>query len=239
MKLSRLASLALLSTALVACDDDDNGTEPQPTALLRVVNASSSTSTADLYVGNQSTALGSGIGAGTAGPSCFAVPAGTQTLSFRQGGAATSVASTAPFDFITGQRYTVLLTGSGTAAGTRTAVLLPDNTVTAPATGQNAIRFFNATGVSGDVYVTAPGASAGTASQTGLANNTATTGGSGGYTTYPTGSTLVRVFPTGGATTGNPIVTFTIPTLPGNRVATVVLTGGAAGAQAFVATPCD
>lgn len=238
MKLHRLASLALLSTALVACDDDDdNGTQPQPTALLRVVNASSVTPTADLYVGNQSTALGSGIGAGAAGPSCFAVPAGTQTLSFRQGGAATGVASTAPFDFLSGQRYTVLLTGA--AAGTRTAVLLTDNTVTAPATGQNAIRFFNATGVSGDVYVTAPGASPGTASQTGLANNTATTGGSGGYTNYPTGNTLVRVFPTGGATTGNPIVSFTIPTLPGNRIATVVLTGGAAGAQAFVTTPCD
>jgi hypothetical protein len=240
MKPNLLLALAATSVVLVACDDDDddNGTEPQPTALVRVVNASSSTATADLYVGNQSTALGSGIATGTAGATCFNVPTGDQTLNFRQGGGTSSIASAAPFNFVAGQRYTVVLTGTGTAAGARQAVVLTDNTVTAPATGQNAIRFFNATGASGDVYVTAAGAAPGTANQTGLASNTATTGGTGGFSTYPTTSTQVRVFPAGGATTGNPTVNFTIPTLPGNRVATIVLTGGAAGSQAFVAVPC-
>ena len=239
MKLTHLASLAALSIVLVGCgDDDDNGTQPQQTALVRVVNASSSTATADVFVGNQSTALGSGIATGTAGASCFQVPAGNQTLNFRQGGSTTNIASATPFNFMAGQRYTVVLIGTGTTAGSRSAVVLTDDaSVTAPATGQNAIRFFNAMGTTGNVYVTAPGATLGAASQTGLATNTATTGGPGGYTTYPVGSSQVRVF-TGGTTTGTPAVNFTIPTLSGNRIATVVLTGGTTGTQAFVVTPC-
>ena len=240
MKLTHLAPLAALSIVLVGCGDDDdtNGTAPQQTALVRVVNASPTTATADVFVGNQNTALGSGIGTGAAGASCFQVPAGNQTLNFRQGGSTTNIASATPFNFVAGQRYTVILTGSGTTAGARQAVVLSDDAVTAPTTGQNALRFFNATGATGNVHVTAPGAAAGTASQTGLASNTATTGGTGGFTTYPTGSTLVRVFPMGAATTGTPAVNFTIPTLSGNRIATVVLTGGGTGMQAFVVTPC-
>jgi hypothetical protein len=179
-----------------------------------------------VFVGNQSTALGSGIATGTAGASCFQVPAGSQTLNFRQGGSTTNVASATPFNFVAGQRYTVILTGTGTTAGSRSAVVLTDDaSVTAPATGQNAIRFFNATGTTGNVYVTAPGAALGAASQTGLVSNTATTGGTGGYTSYPVGSSQVRVF-TGGTTTGTPAVNYTIPALTGNRIATVVLTGG-------------
>ena len=240
MKLTHLASLAALSIVLVGCDDDDdNGTQPQQTALVRVVNASPSTATADVFVGNQSTALGSGIATGTAGASCFQVPAGSQTLNFRQGGSTTNIASATPFNFVAGQRYTVVLTGTGTTAGSRNAVVLSDDaSVTAPATGQNAIRFFNATGTTGNVFVTAPGAALGTASQTGLATNTATTGGTGGYSTYPVASSQVRVF-TGGTTTGTPAVNFTVPTLTGSRIATIVLTGGTTGTQAFVVTPCS
>jgi hypothetical protein len=242
MTLYRLAPLAALSVALVACNDDDNGTEPQQTALVRVVNASPSTPTADLFVGGQSTALAAGTATGSAAASCALVPADNQTLSFRQGGNATTIASAIPFTFASGQQYTIILTGSGTTTGARNAVVLTDDaTITAPATGQNALRFFNATGTTGNVnvYVTAPGAALGTASQTGLASNAATTGGTGGYSTYPTTSTQVRVFPTGSATTGTPIVNFTIPTLSGTRIATVVLTGGTSGAQAFVVTPCS
>ena len=240
MKLTHLASLAALSIVLVGCDDDDdNGTQPQQTALVRVVNASPSTATADVFVGNQSTALGSGIATGTAGASCFQVPAGSQTLNFRQGGSTANIASASAFNFIAGQRYTVVLTGTGTTAGSRNAVVLSDDaSVTAPATGQNAIRFFNATGTTGNVFVTAPGAALGTASQTGLATNTATTGGTGGYSTYPVASSQVRVF-TGGTTTGTPAVNFTVPTLTGSRIATIVLTGGTTGTQAFVVTPCS
>ncbi len=242
MKPHLFLALAATSVVLVGCDDDDdddNGVEPQPTALVRVVNASAATATADLFVGSQSTALGSGIATGSASGTCYGVPVGSQTLSFRQGGGTASIATATPFNFVAGQSYTVVLTGASTAAGARQAIVLSDNGVTAPATGQNAIRFFNATGASGDIYVTAPGAAAGTASQTGLAANTATTGGTGGFTSYPTGSTLVRMFSAGGATTGTPAVSFTLPALTGNRVATVILTGGTAGAQAFLATPCS
>ena len=241
MKLTHLASLAALSIVLVGCDDDDDdlpGVEPTQTALVRVVNASTSTPTADLFVGSQTTAAGTGVATGTAGASCFTVPAGSQTLSFRQGGGTSAIATATPFTFVAGQRYTVILTGSGTAAGARNAVVLSDNAVTAPAAGQNAVRFFNATSAGTDVYVTAPGAAVGSASQSGLASGTATTGGTGGFTSYPVGSTLVRTFAAGGATSGTPTVNFTIPALAGNRIATVVLTGGAAGSQAFVVTPC-
>ena len=239
MKLTHLASLAALSTVLVACgDDDDNGTQPQQTALVRVVNASPSTATADVFVGNQGTALGSGIATGTSGASCFQIPAGSQTLNFRQGGGTANIASATPFNFVAGQRYTVILTGTGTTAGSRNAVVLTDDaSVTAPATGQNAIRFFNATGTTGNVYVTGPNAALGAANQTGLATNTATTGGTGGYSMYPTTSSQVRVF-TGTTTTGTPAVNFAITTLTGNRIATVVLVGGTTGAQAVVVTPC-
>jgi hypothetical protein len=242
MKLTYLAPLAALSIVLVGCGDDDGdlpGVEPSQTALVRVVNASTSTASTDVFVGNQTTALGLGIASGTAGASCFNIPVGSQTLSFRDRGGTTSIATAAPFTFLAGQRYTVVLTGTGTTSGARSAVVLSDNAVTAPATGQNAIRFFNASGTSSDVYVTQPGAAAGSASQTGLATNTATTGGTGGFTTYPVASTLVRAFTTGSPTSGTPAVSFTIPALPGNRIATVVLTGGATGAQAFVVTPCD
>jgi hypothetical protein len=241
MKPYAMLALAATSIVLVGCDDDDDDglTTVQPTALVRVVNASSTTSTADVFVGTQSTALGTGIAAGSASTNCLAVPAGTQSLNFRQGGGTTNVATGTPFNFVSGQRYTAILTGTGTGTDTRQVVVLTDQDVTAPAAGQNAIRFFNATGTTGNIYVTAPGATLGTANQTGLTSGTATTGGTGGFSTFPTGSTQVRVFPTGAATTGTPTVNFTIPTLTGNRVATVVLTGGAAGAQAFVVTPCS
>lgn len=239
MKSYALLALAATSVVLVGCDDDDDDlTTVQPTALVRVVNASPATATADLFVGTQSTALASGVGTGTAGQSCVNVPAGNQTLNFRQGGTTTNAASASPFNFVAGQRYTVILTGSGTTAGARQAVVLTDDAVTAPAAGQNAIRFFNATGATGNVFVTTPSATLGTANQTGLASNTATTGGTGGYTTYPVANTQVRVFPTGAATTGTPAVNFTIPALTGNRVATIVLMGGTTGTQALVVTPC-
>jgi hypothetical protein len=240
MKPYTLLALAATSFVVIGCDDDDEPlTTTQPTALVRVVNASSTTSTADVFVGTQSTALGTGIATGSASTNCLAVPSGTQTLNFRQGGGTTNVATGTPFNFVAGQRYTVILTGTGTGTDTRQVVVLTDQDVTAPATGQNAIRFFNATGTTGNIYVTAPGATLGTANQTGLTSGAATTGGTGGFSTFPTGSTQVRVFPTGAATTGTPTVNFTIPTLTGNRVATVVLTGGATGSQAFVVTPCS
>ena len=238
MKLHHLATLAAASVALAACGDDDDGTGPGNAALVRVVNASPSTAAADVFVGTQTTALGTNIVTGSASANCFGVPAGSQTLGFRQTGATATVASTTPFNFVAGESYTVILAGSGTAAGARSAVVLTDEGVTAPAAGENAIRFFNATGTAGNIHVTAPGAAPGTASQTGLASNTATTGGSGGFSSYPTASTQIRMFATGTSTAGTPLVNFTLPALGGDRIATVVLTGGAAGAQAFVAVPC-
>lgn len=239
MKLHHLVTLAGASVALVACGDND-GTGPNTrTANVRVVNASSSTAAADVFVGNQASAVASNIPTGTVSANCVDVPAGSQTLDFRQTGTTSTIASTPATTFAAGQNYTALLTGSGTAAGTRTAVVLTDDAVPAPASGQNAIRFFNATGTTGNIHVTAPGAATGAASQTGLTSNAATTGGLGGFSTYATTSTQVRMFATGAPTTGTPLVNFTLPALSGNRIATVVLTGAATGLQAIVVAPCS
>jgi hypothetical protein len=239
MKLHHLVTLAGASVALVACGDND-GTGPNTrTANVRVVNASSSTAAADVFVGNQAAAVASNVPTGTVSANCVNVPAGSQTLDFRQTGTTSTIASTPATTFAADQNYTAILTGSGTAAGTRTAVVLIDDAaVPAPAGGQNAIRFFNATGTTGSIHVTAPGAAPGTASQTGLTSNAATTGGVGGFSTYASTSTQVRMFATGAPTTGTPLVNFTLPALGGNRIATVVLTGAATGSQAIVVTPC-
>jgi hypothetical protein len=237
MTLHRYTTIALAALALAACGDDDDTVSPatQP-AHVRVVNASAATSSANVYVGTNTTALGTAVATGAGSGSCVDVAAGSQTLNFRQAGGTSTVATAPAFSFTAGQNYTAILTGSTTA--NRNAFVLSDNGATAPATGQNAIRFVNATGAAADIYVTTPGAALGTASQTALANNASTSGGTGGFSTYPTGNVQVRAF-TAGTTTGTPTVTYTIPSLTGNRIATIVLTGGAAGSQAFVVTPCS
>ncbi|HKG93788.1 MAG TPA: DUF4397 domain-containing protein [Gemmatimonadaceae bacterium] len=243
MKLHIGVALLATSVLLVACDDDDDGTTGTngQTAQVRVVNASSATGGTDVFVGSNSSAAASNVAAGAMGASCFTVPAGSQTLNFRAtGGGTTNLASTTAFNFQSGQQYTVVLTGSGTGAGSRSASVLSDNGVTSASAGNNGLRFFNTTGAATDVYVTAPSGTLGTASVSNVANNSASTGGTlgGGFSSFATGNTQVRTFAAGGATTGTPTVNFTLPTLTGNRMGTVVLTGGT-GTQAFVSMPCN
>lgn len=244
MKLHIGAALLATSVLLVACDDDDDTTgtnNNNQTAQVRVVNASSASGGTDVYIGNATAAATSNVAAGTMGGSCFAVPAGNQTLNFRaNGGGTTNLATTSAFNFQAGQQYTVVLTGNGTTAGSRSATVLSDNGVTSATTGNNGLRFFNATGSAMDVYVTAPGGALGTASTSGLGNNTASSGGTlgGGFSSFATGNTQIRTFTAGSATTGTPAVNFTLPALTGNRMGTVVLTGGTGATQAFVSTPC-
>lgn len=120
-------------------------------------------------------------------------------------------------------------TGTG-----RSAVVLADTGITAPTTGNNAIRFFNATGASSDLYFTGDTAAVGTATFAALANNSAN---STGYVSYAGTNTRIRLFPAGGATTGTRSVNYSLPTLTGTREATVLLRG-VTGAPAFAATPC-
>ena len=223
----RLATLLLSGSALVlaACDDDDDDgpTQPTQTAQIRVVNASG----ASVDVLSGTTSVTTALAANTGSTSCFTVPAGSSTtLAFRAAGGTTNLA-TVTQTLTANQRYTLVLTGTG---ATSTATLLADAT-TDPTTGNNAIRFVNATATAGDVHVTTPTGTLGTATAAALAAGAATTT----FITVPTANTRVRLF-NAGTTTGTPRVDFTLPTLTGNRVATVVLANP--GTATFVVTPC-
>jgi hypothetical protein len=177
---------------------------------------------------------------GAAGSSCIDVPVG-QSLSFRATGSTTDIGANATPGFTAGQNYTVLLYRSGT---TTRSIVLNDNGVTAPTSGNNALRFFNATGTAGDVYVTSSGgAISGTPSSSNLAAGTSTTGSSM-WTSYPTTNTQIRMFNTG-TTTGTPRVntSFAAGNLSANRVGTAFLTEsnmtGTSNNASVVAAPCS
>jgi hypothetical protein len=114
-----------------------------------------------------------------------------------------------------------------------------------PSTGNNAIRFINATGTAGDIYLTTPSANiTGSPTVSNLAQaqaSGATANASGGtFAQYTTDLTRVRLFNVG-QTTGTPRVDFTIQIMPSNRVATVLLTAPPAGNSsptAFMVGPC-
>lgn len=223
----RLATLLLTSSVFVlaACDDDDddNGTGPAQTALIRVVNASG---TASVDVLNGTTSVTTALAQNTGSTSCFTVPAGSATLAFRAAGGTTNLAS-ATATLTADQRYTLVLTGTG---ATSAATLLTDNT-TDPGTGNNGIRLVNATATAGDVHITTPTGTLGTPTSAALAAGAATTT----FATVPTANTRIRLFNTG-TTTGTPRADFTLPTLTGNRLATVVLANP--GTATFVVAPC-
>ena len=230
-QLSGLA-LALLPVVLIACDDDDDGpTGNQQFANVRVINASPTTATAAVSVGGQS--LGN-VAFRSGSATCFQVPVGSQTLTFASGGS--NVATTPAFNFQANQNATVVLFGTG---ATRTATVFADN-FSAAAAGMNQIRFVNAQGTAGDVFVTTPtGAVTGTPSAS-IAAGQASTGGSVGFLAFPTANTRIRLFNTG-ATTGTPRADLTLANLPASRTSTVVFTeaGTPAGATAFQVDPCS
>jgi Domain of unknown function (DUF4397) len=224
----RLTSLALcmVGLALLACDDDDDPpTEPPQTRSIRVVNASTGTTgTVDVFAGTQSIHTGLAL----RGSACINVPVGAQTISFRQG--ATTLATAPAFTFSQGSGATAVLFGAGT---TRSAAVFSD-VVTDPSANNMALRFINASGAAGDVHVTTPTGTLGTASPANLAVNTASS-----FSTFPTANTRVRLFNVG-TTAGNPRADLTVSGLPTNRVSTVVFVdaGTPAGAPAFQANPC-
>jgi Domain of unknown function (DUF4397) len=224
-----LIAAALTPMLLLACDDDP--TEPQQFANVRIINASPSTANATVSVGGQS--LGT-VAFRSGSAACVQVPVGSQTLSFSSGG--TAVATTPAFNFQQGQGATVVLFGTGT---TRTAKVFADNFGVAQ-TGMNQLRFINAQGAAGDVFVTTPtGAVTGTPNAS-LAVDAASTGGSAGFLSFPAANTRVRLFNTG-VTTGTPRADFTLGTLPSSRSQMIVFAeaGNPAGATAFAVDPCS
>lgn len=221
---------ASLIVAVAACDDDDPVAPPQ-NAQVRIVNASPGTASLDVLRGT--TVIASNIAFRTGSAACIAVPVGAQTLTFRATGTTTTVA-TLNTNFTANQNITVAL--FGTTAG-RTAVAFTD-VVTAPATGNAAIRFINASATAGDVYVTTPSGMVGSTSlaQGNLGPNAATTAG---FATFPTANSRIRLFNVGTTTTTradiNPI------SLPANRLTTVFFTdvGTPAGPTSFTVQPCS
>src|SRR4051812_45800649 len=141
--------LAIGTLALGACNDDTS-TAPTPTqtARVRVVNLYPTSTNAGLFANG--TAVGGNVNFGSAATTCVDVPVG-QSLSFRSGGSSTNLTSIATPNLTANNQYTVVLFGSGTSAQ---SIVLNDNSITNPTTGNNAIRLFNGTGTAGDVWVT-------------------------------------------------------------------------------------
>ena len=226
---------AMAALAVAACGSD-NTTAPSNSASVRIVNASSGTSS--LNASNAGTPLATGLTFqnANASASCVTVPAGSQTIDFSSSGTTGNVASTT-YDFQAGQNYTVVLYGP---SGSQKAVVLND-AYTRPTTGNNAVRFFNATSSAGDIYLTTPtGTISGTPTVSALGAGTAT-GASGGtaFGAYANTNTRAQMFNVG-TTTGS-VGDFTLGTMPSNGATTVfftpsMTTGGSTG---FMVNPCS
>lgn len=219
--LGRGALLSTLLVALAACGSSKT-TSPNTTANVRIVNASSNTSALNASSGSQSFSSGLNFQNTNAAATCSTINSGTQTINFTSGSASTNIGSL-NYNFLPGQNYTVVY------YGTNNAVVYPE-TFTAPASGNMGLRFVNATGSAGDVYLTTPtGTISGTPTVQNLAAgtvsgfNSASAPGGTFVNTYPIANTRVRLFNVG-ATTGTPRADFTIGSMGTNRVGTVVLT---------------
>jgi len=235
--LGNLVTLCATLTVLGACDNSKS-TSPSPTANVRVVNASSSTTGLNATAGSQSLSSGLNFQNTNATATCTVVNSGSQTLNFTSGSSSTSIGSVT-YNFLPGQNYNVVY------YGTNNVVVYPE-TFTAPATGSMALRFINATGSAGDVFLTTPtGPVSGTPTVQNLAagsvsgfNSSSAPGGTF-VNTYPTANTRVRLFNVG-STTGTPRADFTIGTMAANRVGTVVLTPAPSGGSTtgFLVNSC-
>jgi hypothetical protein len=234
MNLRTSARVLALGAAIatVGCDDDDDFVSPTQTAQVRVVNLNPNASSVGLFA--DGAAVGSSVAFGSAGTSCISVPIG-RALTFRTAGQTTNLANIQSTGLTANQPYTIVLYGSGTTPQT---AVLSDNGITAPAAGNAAIRFFNASGAAGDIYVTAPNATLPTTPNVGnlLGGQASTTFG-----TYRSENTQVRIYPTGTTTTPAFSASIVSASLAGNRTGTVFLTNavntGGANASITVA-PC-
>ena len=219
-----LAAVALVSTALVACSDDDDATAPPAVAQVRVVHASPDAPNVDVLV-DDATALTNVAFRASSG--FLEVPAGTRRLRVRATGTTTTVID-ANVPFVNGGAYTVLATGL--LAGI--APVVAEDNLTDPAAGQVKLRVIHAAPAAAgvDVYATAPGADINTA--TPVLTNVAFRAVSG-YLTVPAGTYQLRVTPTGTKTVA---IDATV-TLTAGQIRTVVAkdnVGGGAPLQAVV-----
>ncbi len=231
--------VAFTVLAVLAACGSSKTTSPTTTAHVRIVNASSSTSSLNATsTGSQSLSSGLNFQNTNATATCGTVNSGSQTINFTSGTSTTNIGSVT-YNFLPGQNYTIVY------YGTNNAVVYPE-TFTAPATGNMALRFINATGSAGDIYLTTPtGPISGAPTVQNLAAgsvsgfNSSSAPGGIFVSTYPTANTRVRLFNVG-ATTGNPRADFTIGSMGANRVGTVVLTPAPSGGSTtgFLVNSC-
>lgn len=223
--LGRGIGLVIALSMLAACGSDKT-TSPTTTANIRIVNASSSTTALNATSGTTALSGGLNFQNTNAAATCTKLNGGSQTINFTSGSSSTNIGSVT-YNFLPGQNYTVVY------YGTNNVVVYPE-TFTAPSTGNAALRFVNATGSAGDLYLTTPtGTISGTPTVQNLAagsvsgfNSTSAPGGTFGA--YPTANTRVRLFNVG-STTGTPRADFTMGSMAANRVGTVVLTPAPSG----------
>jgi len=178
-------AVAASCVALAGCDNTDNGTGFSDQATVRFVNALSGTTSGSLGLTANGSAQGSGVAYQSYGACQHLTPAST---TFAFGESSTALATIPAQTLEAGTRYTVVATGTAT---TPTYLFLND-TYTTPAAGRARLRIINAADATPlDVYVSAPGASLGTANLTSVPfdNSDATAA----FIDVPDGSTQVRV----------------------------------------------
>jgi hypothetical protein len=191
-----LASLALLS----ACDKESTILQPDNSgsAALTIVNATNLT--VHPYVGTTDVAAAN-LQALTAQAACAFVAPGSNTVVFKALDSSV-VATSAAMTFEAGKRYTAILAANG---GTNSVILVPE-TFTTLTSGNYGVRILNATGQSGDFFITTPTATAAGAPDFTLAANEITGGATGvnGYVTKGSTVSRVRMFNVGSVTLPNP-----------------------------------
>jgi hypothetical protein len=151
------------------------------------------------------------------------------------------------YNFPAGQAYTVVFYGNNN-------VQVYPETYTAPGSGNYAVRFINATGNAGNVFVTAPGASIASSATPAVSNLSGSSAGSvsgynstsatgGTFTAYGTGSNFIRMFgTTANPNTATPTGSYTINSMSGTGAQTVIFTSANASngnATAFQVNSCQ
>ena len=221
--LAALASFALIT----GCSSD--ATKPGNFANMRIVNASASTGPISATNENRTVQAGVAFQTPSGAGGCGTVEEGSsEQVNFVLAGTQTGLAQVT-MQVVANSNYTAVFFGPNNVG-------VFQESFTTPAAGNNDIRFVNATGSAGDVYLTTPGASLSGVSPT-VANLAAGQASSTGQ--ISNGRTEIRMFNVG-VNTGTPRVDFTIAGMP-NNTGTVILTvppAGQTSPTAFVVGSC-
>ena len=231
------ALAALASLGLVACGDDDP-TEPDEVANVRIVNASPSTGAITANSDESIIATNVAFQTSTLSGGCGTVEHDDDAdIEFFSAGTSNGLGEI-EYNFEAQKSYTVVFYAPNNAT------VYPE-TYTLPSAGNNALRFINATGSTGDVYLTtttagisgAPTVAALASKQASGFNSGSAPGGT--FVEYPQSNVRVRMFNVG-QTTGTPLADFTIQAIATNHVATIVLTPPPVGgtSTAFMVGSC-